>query len=286
VDVSQHSHEMEKITFYIQIYIALIPFRQKMSVEKKAQSMQKLRVYFETKSEACTMDKEMLTFFALPFVPDPESHPIFGNLFQAAWVKKLRSRIKSLARGLCSPNKLTTRENTDLSMMFVECSKAIPHEIESSDGRKICVLSNARPVNFTSGVATASFSKMDSEDEFSPSQLFQRLNDLVVENERYKVEESKCETKCAQLLNMSLLLAQSLEEAAQGKEINMSKLRYEINNCLPMSVKRNDHPVKMFRGLKSSSDNASSCYESDASNPNHLLNDHDETRKIPSREIP
>lgn len=78
----QSNNDIEKITFYIQVYIALIPFRQKLGEEKKTSSMVKLKEYFQTKSEACTMDKEMLSLFALPFVPDPETHPVFGPLFQ------------------------------------------------------------------------------------------------------------------------------------------------------------------------------------------------------------
>lgn len=84
VDVGQSYKELEKITFYLQVYIALIPFRQKMSEGRKNSSMKKLREYFETKSEACTIDNEMSSLFALPFVPDPETHPVFGKLFQVA----------------------------------------------------------------------------------------------------------------------------------------------------------------------------------------------------------
>lgn len=118
-------------------------------------------------------------------------------------MKKLRSRVKSLGRALCAPNKLITRENTDLAKMFTECSRAIPHEIDSANGKKICVLSNCRKVRFTSGVTLPSTSsdRESAEDKFSPSELFQRLNDLVVENERYKVEESKYEKQCSQLLS-------------------------------------------------------------------------------------
>lgn len=36
--------------------------------------------------------------------------------------------------------------------------------------------------------------------------------------------------------DVSILLAQSLEEAAQGKEVNMEHLRHEVNQCLPVSV--------------------------------------------------
>lgn len=53
-----------------------------MSEERKTSSMKQLRDYFEKRSEACTIDNEMSSLFALPFVPDPESHPVFGELFQ------------------------------------------------------------------------------------------------------------------------------------------------------------------------------------------------------------
>lgn len=89
IDVNKYSQEIEKIAFYIQVYIALIPFRQKLSDEKKAQSFKKLRDYFQTKSEECTTDKEMLSLFALPFVSDPESHPVYGKLFQVQNARQL-----------------------------------------------------------------------------------------------------------------------------------------------------------------------------------------------------
>ncbi|CAL8110529.1 unnamed protein product [Orchesella dallaii] len=265
VNTGQNSQEVEKITFYIQIYIALIPYRQKQSEETKTRSMTKLREYFQSKSEACTMDKEMLSLFALPFVPDPEAHPVFGNLFQVAWIKKLRSRIKHLARVLCSPNKLITRDDTDLSKMFKICSQAIPHEIESTEGNKFCIFANVKPISFTSSVdiQTPSSHSGEHSSEFSPSQLFRRMNDLILENERFKAEESKYEKQCSQLLNVSILLAQSLEDAAQGREVNMDNLRHEISQCLPVSMNKEESDKKSCE-TTSAKENA---YQYDGSSP-------------------
>lgn len=92
--------------------------------------------------------------------------------------------------------------------MYKSCSNAIPHEVESSDGKKICILSNAEPVEFTSGaelLPSASRQKLESsrnkKDDFSPTLFFQRMNDLILENERYKKEERTYEKQCAQLLS-------------------------------------------------------------------------------------
>lgn len=120
-------------------------------------------------------------------------------------MKKLRSRIKDLARSLCSPNRLITRDKTDLAKMFIACASAVPHNITSADGKTICILTNTQPVEFTSGVEIPASCReslgLSNKDDFSPSELFQRMNDLILENERYKKEESKFEQQCAQLLS-------------------------------------------------------------------------------------
>ncbi len=92
--------------------------------------------------------------------------------------------------------------------MFKTCFCAVAHELQSTDGKKISILSNAEPIEFTSGVTSLPSSREKEEgsnnDEFSPTQFFQRMNDLILENERYKKEESKYEMQCAQLLSKIL----------------------------------------------------------------------------------
>lgn len=92
--------------------------------------------------------------------------------------------------------------------MFKTCSSAVAHEVESTDGKKISILSNAEPIEFTSGITLLPSSRekddCNNNDEFSPSQFFQRMNDLIMENERYKKDESKYEKQCAQLLSKIL----------------------------------------------------------------------------------
>jgi len=77
--VGRHT-ETFKMSVYIHIYVALIPYRRNMSPDDKKFSMQRLRDYFQSKTEECTKDEEVLKYFALPFVQDPHAHPIFSKL--------------------------------------------------------------------------------------------------------------------------------------------------------------------------------------------------------------
>lgn len=72
--------ETFKLSVYIHIYIALIPLRRNLSKEENTMAMKNLRDYFQTRTDDCTKDEEVLKYFALPFVNDLKSHPIFSTL--------------------------------------------------------------------------------------------------------------------------------------------------------------------------------------------------------------
>jgi hypothetical protein len=109
--------EYKKLTFYLHIHFALLPLRKQsvcvqsgdtcsvqeepvemsavavnqseelqLQIQGKSETdhthgMEVLRYFLETKGTEFSAEPEFLSYYALPFVSDPESHPSFQDLF-------------------------------------------------------------------------------------------------------------------------------------------------------------------------------------------------------------
>ena len=55
-------------------------------------SMRVFKRYLETKGAALSQTTEFLPYYALPYIPDPTSHPSFKPLFAVSQLFSVRSR--------------------------------------------------------------------------------------------------------------------------------------------------------------------------------------------------
>jgi len=60
---------------------------------KDAQS--DFKTYLDSKGSELSKANEFLAYYALPYIPNPTSHPSFKHLFTAEWVNDLKKRLKA-----------------------------------------------------------------------------------------------------------------------------------------------------------------------------------------------
>lgn len=67
--------------------------------------LQELQSFIEKKGKELTKVPELLQYFALPWVPDPQSHPLFHTLFTPTWQTSLRHKLEDFVMGMAQPAK-------------------------------------------------------------------------------------------------------------------------------------------------------------------------------------
>ena len=90
---------IQKIEFYIQVYFAIYPslYRDsKINCNKTIQeSMNEFKIFLEKKEYEISKTTEFLSYYALPYVNNPQSHPSYMKLFSPEWANELKDKIKS-----------------------------------------------------------------------------------------------------------------------------------------------------------------------------------------------
>ncbi|NXM04519.1 ARMC9 protein, partial [Tyrannus savana] len=87
----------QKLEFYLHVHFATFLLKQTRGKPDKAKLKERIshfKAYLETKGAALSQTTEFLPFYALPFVPNPMSHPSFKELFQDSWTLDLRTRLE------------------------------------------------------------------------------------------------------------------------------------------------------------------------------------------------
>ncbi|XP_050163803.1 lisH domain-containing protein ARMC9 isoform X1 [Myiozetetes cayanensis] len=87
----------QKLEFYLHVHFATFLLKHTRGKPDKAKLKERIshfKAYLETKGAALSQTTEFLPFYALPFVPNPMSHPSFKELFQDSWTLDLRTRLE------------------------------------------------------------------------------------------------------------------------------------------------------------------------------------------------
>ena len=53
------------------------------------------QMYFELKQNDLSKTSEFLTYYALPYIPNPQTHPNYMQLFTHEWINELKDKIKT-----------------------------------------------------------------------------------------------------------------------------------------------------------------------------------------------
>ncbi len=90
---------IQKIEFYIQVYFAIYPLLyrdSKINCNKTIQeSMNEFKTFLEKKEYEISKTPEFLSYYALPYVNNPQTHPSYMKLFSPEWANELKDKIKS-----------------------------------------------------------------------------------------------------------------------------------------------------------------------------------------------
>ena len=109
--------DAQKVDFWLQIYFAIYPaLPSAVAVGKRpsarddapgarhaphdasganlAAGIAKLREYIETRGADAARTEEFLPYYALPYVPQPQHHPAFKQLFEPKWTIDLRGMLE------------------------------------------------------------------------------------------------------------------------------------------------------------------------------------------------
>ncbi|CAH1773074.1 unnamed protein product [Owenia fusiformis] len=85
----------QKLEFYLNIYFAIYPYKMGNSTKADIEdSMGYFKQYIESRGANLSQTTEFLPFYALPFVPNPQNHPTYKELFSEAWVPDIQIRLE------------------------------------------------------------------------------------------------------------------------------------------------------------------------------------------------
>ncbi|CAD8159029.1 unnamed protein product [Paramecium pentaurelia] len=98
----RQDHESWKLEFYVQIYFLIYPihpvFMKKGVIDKN--SINQFKQYLDSKGGDLSKTNEVLPFYALPYVKNPEIHQSFSHLFTHEWISELRFRLKEFIQSI------------------------------------------------------------------------------------------------------------------------------------------------------------------------------------------
>ena len=88
---------LQKLEFYIQIYFAIYPLLYRdseINCNKTIQeTMEEFKEFLEKKDSDYSKSNEFLSYYALPYVQNPRTHPSYSKLFQPEWSVELKDKI-------------------------------------------------------------------------------------------------------------------------------------------------------------------------------------------------
>jgi|EP00945_MAST-04E_sp_MAST-4E-sp1_P003909 LisH domain-containing protein ARMC9 len=105
-DVRNENDIAKKLEFYLHIHFAVAPFRvsflkklaqqggAKKAAGLAASAMLSFRKFLETRGQALSQTPEFLSYYALPYVPNPSEHPSFKHLLKEKWLAEIRHRLE------------------------------------------------------------------------------------------------------------------------------------------------------------------------------------------------
>ena len=88
---------LQKLEFYIQVYFAIYPLLYRdseINCNKSIQeTMEEFKEFLEKKDSDYSKSNEFLSYYALPYVQNPKTHPSYSKLFQPEWAVELKDKI-------------------------------------------------------------------------------------------------------------------------------------------------------------------------------------------------
>ncbi|XP_005104437.1 lisH domain-containing protein ARMC9 [Aplysia californica] len=84
----------QKLEFYVNIYFAIYPVKYSQPPPATEEAMGNFKKFIENRGSSLSQTTEFLPFYALPFVPNPKTHPSYRELFAESWSTDLKTRVE------------------------------------------------------------------------------------------------------------------------------------------------------------------------------------------------
>ena len=94
----------QKLEFYLLIYF-LVTTKKDRIFEQGA--LQAFKMYLEARGKYISEKKEYLPYFALPYIPEPVSHPAISHIFKKEWLAEIRSQLEDFLQEALKDNTLS-----------------------------------------------------------------------------------------------------------------------------------------------------------------------------------
>ncbi|KND02511.1 uncharacterized protein SPPG_02969 [Spizellomyces punctatus DAOM BR117] len=147
----------QKLEFLLSVYFAVFPIHPGVSATAAKHhslpvTMDTFKQFLETRGAELCKTTQFLSYYALPYVPDPRMHPSFKDIFEHAWVADLEERLKqflrSALRGSIRPRLVkVVEESHDSGKTFHEQSQeaqAIRKQLGDLEEREFALSSKHR----------------------------------------------------------------------------------------------------------------------------------------------
>uniref|UniRef100_A0AAQ5X8D7 LisH domain-containing protein ARMC9 n=1 Tax=Amphiprion ocellaris TaxID=80972 RepID=A0AAQ5X8D7_AMPOC len=135
-EVKDTDAEALSLEFYLHIHFTIYPLRRHPGRHDRAEFEERIsyfKQYLETRGAALSQTTEFLSYYALPFVPNPTAHPSFKNLFQDSWIPELRDKLEQFLSVTLKPSN-TPRLMT-LYVSFYYAMQQLQLQLVESDRR-------------------------------------------------------------------------------------------------------------------------------------------------------
>lgn len=222
-DFQENDQICQKLHFNINIYFAIYPITHgNQDRQELERSMRVFKGYLETKGSALSQTTEFLPYYALPYIPDPISHPSFKPLFVSSWSFDLKNKVQDFLA-----STLKSQEKPKLFTLYRENVTEIERE-----------------------------RKLYSEQL---KKLQTQLTRREQRSSQYQKRYSKIQADYHKLIGIAAELVDSLEDTVRGKMVTPEYLQ---NICVRLFAPSNGESVDISKpGTASSILRASLAYD-------------------------
>ena len=189
---------LQKLEFYIQIYFAIYPLLYRdseINCNKTIQeTMEEFKEFLEKKDSDYSKSNEFLSYYALPYVQNPKTHPSYSKLFQPEWAVELKDRIHLAIK--------TYLPNIKYPVLYDLVNES---NANASSGNNLNVSNISHKANmmktFLENVTQEKIERVPEKNNSNSDQNvnLEELNKLREENEIYK---TKLENKKYNIINI------------------------------------------------------------------------------------
>ena len=189
---------LQKLEFYIQIYFAIYPLLYRdseINCNKTIQeTMEEFKEFLEKKDSDYSKSNEFLSYYALPYVQNPKTHPSYSKLFQPEWAVELKDRIHLAIK--------TYLPNIKYPVLYDLVNES---NANASSGNNLNVSNISHKANmmktFLENVTQEKIERVPEKNNNNSDQNvnLEELNKLREENEIYK---TKLENKKYNIINI------------------------------------------------------------------------------------